>query len=72
MTYAEALTLRANLEAALTAGGAYSVIQIGDRQVTYSSFRARELLAEVNRDIAAYENRSAGRNPTVKVAKWRR
>lgn len=72
MTYAEALTLRGNIESALSEGGAYAVVQIGDRSVTYSTQKARDLLAQVNRDIAAYESRAAGRNPTVKVAKWRR
>lgn len=72
MTYAEAIALRDAIEANLLAGAGIASVQIGDRQITYKSAQgARELLSQLNRDIAAYENRQVNRNPSVVTPRWR-
>ena len=72
MTYAEAITLRDALEAALLSGGGLASVQIGDRTVTYqSASAARSALNQINRDILAFERRSANVNPSVVTPRWR-
>lgn len=71
MTYAEAVALRDAIEAKLLEGAGVSLIQIGDRQVTYNPFRAEETLARLNRDIAAHERRQSGLNPSISRARFR-
>ena len=70
MTYAEAKAIRSAIEASLLSGAGVSSIQIGDRQVTYNPLRAAELLAQLNRDIAAYERKASNLNPHVKIPDW--
>jgi len=72
MTYAELVTLRGALEDALTSGAGAASVQIGDRQITYAGITdVRRALAQVNRDIAAYDNRAANRNPHISTPRWR-
>lgn len=70
MTYAEAVAYRSTLEAAFAAGELS--VSIGDRSVTYKNSEAlRVALNQINRDIAAYENRLANRNPGISRPRWR-
>ena len=71
MTYAEALTLRAQLEAALRTGAGIASLQIGDRQVVYSKEKATNLLAQINRDILTYERRASNINPEIRRPQWK-
>lgn len=70
MTYADALTLRTSLEAAL-AGGTLSVTLNG-RSITYrTTDELRATLNGVIRDINRYERDAAGQtNPGIKTPKW--
>lgn len=71
MTYAEAVEYLAALEAASANGT--SMVQIGDRIVRYDTIDdMRAYMANLRRDIAAYENRAANRNPNIATPRWRR
>lgn len=71
MTYADAITLRDALEAALLSGAGARTVIVGDRTISYNSAAdVRQALAEVNRSIAVYNRRSAGQNPNASRAKW--
>lgn len=74
MTYAEAVSLKAAIEAALltsSTAGAVSVSH-GDRSITYSSKAdARAALAELNRSIQTYSRKSRNRNPEWRSPIWR-
>jgi hypothetical protein len=70
MTYAEAVEYLAELEAAF-ATGAVSVT-IGDRTISYGNQDAmRRAMAQLRRDIDAYENRALNRNPGISRPRWR-
>lgn len=72
MTYAEALAIRAKLEASLLEGGGVHSVTLGDHTVTYQSERAaRAALSQVNRDILAYERRTSNINPSRVRPRWR-
>lgn len=71
MTYADAITLQAALEAALLSGGGTRSVTIGDRTISYSSTaEIRNALAEVNRNIQAFTRRANGQNPHWSRPKW--
>ena len=72
MTYAEALELRSELESALSSGAGVASVSMGDRTITYKSADGmRQALAQINRDIAAYQRRASNANPSVSRARWR-
>ena len=72
MTYAEAVAFIAAYENALTSGAGVRTLQIGDRQITYASDTDSEkLYNRALRDVAAYQNRAANRNPTISTARWK-
>jgi len=70
MTYAEAVTYRASLEAAV-ANGRLSVTR-GSNSVTFASGAdLRAALNQVIRDITDYERKTAGQtNPGVRTPTW--
>lgn len=71
MTYAEAVALRDAINAALLSGAGVSSLQVGDRTITYESpADARRMLNQLNRDIAAYNNKAANRNPSRVTPRW--
>lgn len=70
MTYAEAITLRATLETALSTG-VLSISHNG-RSLTYESKEAMTIqLGKLNRDIAESERKTAGQTqPGSKTPTW--
>jgi len=71
MTYAEALTYKAALEAADLASPGVVSVSIGSRAVSYATAaQARSALAEINRSIQAYNRRANGQNPFVSNPRW--
>jgi hypothetical protein len=74
MTYAEALTLKAAIEAALLTSATSGVVSVShnNRSTTYASkAEARAALAEINRSIQTYKRKSAGQNPQWRTPRWR-
>lgn len=70
MTYAELLTARDNLEAALiTYGGGTTQVQVADQSVTYASAGAMQgTLNRINRAIARHNQQAAGQTPGMRTA----
>lgn len=72
MTYAEAIAIRDAIEDSLLSGAGIQSVQIGDRQITYSSeMDARRMLNQLNRDILAYERRQSNINPEIRTPRWK-
>ena len=70
MTYAEAISTRSAIEAAILAGAGVAQVSIGDRSITYRAESFRSMLAMLNRDIDEYERRSRNRNANTQRVKW--
>lgn len=73
MTYAEAITLKQAIEAALLTSSASGAVTVshGSRSITYSSQEdAMATLGALNRDIATYNRRKKNQNPYARTARW--
>lgn len=72
MDYSEAVALRDALETALLTNVGVSSVTYDGKTVTYQSTnQARTQLAQLNRDIAAYNRRASNINPSVSRPRWR-
>ena len=74
MTYAEAVSLKSAIEAALLTSSTAGAVNVshGDRSITYSSqSHAQTALAELNRSIQTYSRKKKNRNPDWRSPIWR-